>query len=92
MGLKLMRKGTIMWPYIEYSEEYNRAIEYVKTYAQSLGAKYVCSKLEKFTTISDDNEPIQEILKMKIFKFGNEYFWLEHHFQPDRPFIVFSSQ
>lgn len=21
MGLKLMRKGTIMWPYIEHSEE-----------------------------------------------------------------------
>ena len=61
-------------------------MKYVQDYAQSLGAKYVCSKLEKFTTISDDNEPIQEILKMKIFKFGNEYFWLEHHFQPDRPF------
>ena len=80
-----------MWPYTDHSEEdYKKAVEFVQKYAQSLGAKNICSKLQKFTTITGDQNPVQETLEMKIFKFGNEYFWLEHHFQPDRPFIVFS--
>ena len=80
-----------MWLYTNHSEEeYNKAMGFVQEYAQSLGAKYICSKLQKFTTISGDQEPVQETLEMKIFKFGNEYFWLEQHFQPDLPFIVFS--
>ena len=80
-----------MWPYTNHSEEeYNKAIEFVQNYAQSLGAKYICSKLQKFTTISGDDDPVCETLEMKIFKFKDEYFWLENHFQTDRPFIVFS--
>ena len=80
-----------MWPYTNHSEEeYNKAVEFVQDYAKSLGAKYICSKLQKFTTISGDKEPVNETIEMKIFKFKDEYFWLEDHFQPDRPFIVFS--
>lgn len=80
-----------MWSYTEHSEEdYKKAFEFVQKYAQSLGAKYICSKLQKFTTITGDQNPVQETFEMKIFKFGDEYFWLEHNFQPDRPFIVFS--
>lgn len=80
-----------MWPYTEHSEEdYKKAVEFVQKYAQSLGAKYICSKLQKFTTIIGDGDSIQETVEMKIFKFNNEYFWIEDHFQPDRPFMVFS--
>ena len=61
-----------MWPYIEHSEEdYKKAVEFVQKYAQSLGAKYICSKLQKFTTITGDQNPVQETMEMKIFKFGN---------------------
>ncbi len=80
-----------MWPYTDHSEEeYKKAVEFVQTYAQSLGAEYICTKLEKFTTISGDGDPVSETEEMKIFKFRDEYFWLEEHFQPDRPFIIFS--
>ena len=80
-----------MWPYADHSElEYDKAIEFIEQYAQSLGAKYICSKLQKFTTISDNQDTIQEALEMKIYKYGDGYFWLERHFQPDCPFIVFS--
>lgn len=61
-----------MWPYTEHSEEdYKKAVEFVQKYAQSLGAKYICSKLQKFTTINGDQNPVQETMEMKIFKFGN---------------------
>ena len=80
-----------MWPYTEHSEEeYNKAVDFVLQYALSLGAKYICTKQEKFTTISGDENPIQENLDMKVFQYGDEYFWVEHHFLPECPFIVFS--
>lgn len=80
-----------MWPYTEHSEEeYNKAIDFVLQYAESLGAKYICTKQKKISTISGNEKPIQEILEMKVFQFGNEYFWVEHHFLPECPFIVFS--
>ena len=79
-----------MWPYENHSEEdYNRAITFVEEYAVSLGAKLVCSKGETFTTYSGD-KIIKESLDMNIYQFGKEYFWIEHHFLADRPFMVFS--
>lgn len=33
---------------------------------------------------------IKEKAEMKVFKYGDEYFRVEHHFLADRPFIVFS--
>ena len=27
---------------------------------------------------------------MKVFQYGDEYFWVEHHFLPECPYIVFS--
>ena len=80
-----------MWPYkIHSEEEYNKVIEFVQEYAVSLGAEYVCTKTEKFTTYWREDHAIQENVEMKIYKFGEEYFWVEHHYLPDRPFLVFS--
>jgi hypothetical protein len=79
-----------MWPYKNHSEEqYNKTIGFLEDYALSLGAELVCIKKEKFTTISGNNTIVKEV-EMKIFKFGSEYYWLEDHFLPDCPFIVFS--
>lgn len=79
-----------MWPYKNHSEEeYYRVIEYVQSYAESLGAEYVCSKLQKFTTYWNDKD-IQETTELKIFKYNGEFFWVENHFLPERPFIVLS--
>ena len=52
-----------MWPYTDHSEEeYYKVIEFVQDYARALGAKYICSKLQKFTTISGDDDPVCETL------------------------------
>ena len=79
-----------MWPYKNHSEEqYNKTIRFLEDYALSLGAEFVCIKKEKFTTISGNNTIVKEV-EMKVLKFETEYFWLEDHFLPDCPFIVFS--
>jgi hypothetical protein len=79
-----------MWPYNDHSEEeYYKAIRFVEDYAVSLGAEYVCTKEEKFTTFAGD-KTIIEISDMRVFKYGDEYFWIEHHFLEDCPFMVFS--
>ena len=79
-----------MWPYKNHSEkEYYRVIEYVQSYAETLGAEYVCSKLQKFSTYWRD-KAIQETIELKVFKYKGEFFWVENHFLPERPFIVFS--
>ena len=79
-----------MWPYKHHAEEdYNRVITFVQDYAVSLGAKLMVSKEEKFTTYAGDKY-ISESLYMNIYQFDNYYFWIEHHFLSDRPFIVFS--
>ena len=79
-----------MWPYENHKEEdYYKAIEYVENYAVSLGAEFVCNYKEKFTTLSGDNE-IKEEPEMRVYKYKDEYFWVEHHFLSDCPFIVFS--
>lgn len=52
-----------MWPYNDHSEEdYYKAIEFVENYAVSLGAKFVCEKNQKFTTI-DKGHFITEYLR-----------------------------
>ena len=79
-----------MWPYKNHSEkEYYRVIEYVQSYAETLGAEYGCSKLQKFSTYWRD-KAIQETIELKVFKYKGEFFWVEKHFLPARPFIVFS--
>ncbi|HBZ03922.1 MAG TPA: hypothetical protein DEO83_08955 [Lachnospiraceae bacterium] len=61
-----------MWPYTEHSEEeYNKAVYFVLQYAESLGEKYICTKQEKFTTISGDEDPFpynltEEELKAEV--------------------------
>ena len=53
-----------MWPYKNHSEkEYYRVIEYVQSYAETLGAEYVCSKLQKFSTYWRD-KAIQETIEL----------------------------
>jgi hypothetical protein len=79
-----------MWPYDDHDEnEYYEVIAFVEEYAQSLGAEYICTKEETFTTYSG-NRLIKETLDMNIYKYGEEYFWVEHHYTPGCPFIVFS--
>ena len=79
-----------MWPYEDHDEEeYNRVISFVEEYAVSLGAKIVGTREETFTTYVGDKR-VRECLKMKVYQFGNEYFWIERHFTPTCPFIVFS--
>ena len=79
-----------MWPYDNHSEEeYYKAIKFVEDYAVSLGAEYVCTKEEPFTTYVGD-KIIKEKPKMRVFKYGDEYFQVEHHFVADRPFMVLS--
>ena len=80
-----------MWPYKNHSEEeYNKSIAFVQDYAQTLGAEYVITKIEKFTTITGNQKHVTELLEMKIYKYKDEYFWVEPHYQSDRPFIVFT--
>ena len=44
-----------MWPYENHDEdEYYKAIDFVELYAVSLGAVFVCSKEEKYTTYTGD--------------------------------------
>ena len=79
-----------MWPYEDHDEnEYNQVVKFVEGYAVSLGAKLVSKKEYTFTTIAGDKH-IKETLEMNIYQFGEKYFWVEHHFTPSRPFIVFS--
>ena len=79
-----------MWPYKDHDEnEYNRVIDYLEKYAVSLGAEFVGTKEEHFTTCSGDMI-IEETLEMNVYRFGEEYFWVEHHFVPECPFVVFS--
>ena len=79
-----------MWPYRDHDEEeYNRVLRFVEEYAVSLGAELVGSKQETFTTFAGDLQ-VRETLDMSIYRFGDEYYWVEHHFLPDRPFMVFS--
>lgn len=79
-----------MWSYDDHSEEeYYKVIRFVENYAVSLGAEYVCIKEEKFTTSLGD-KTITETSNMRIFKYGDGYFWVEHHFLADCPFMVFS--
>ena len=79
-----------MWPYENHDEdEYYKAIDFVELYAVSLGAAFVCSKEEKYTTYTGDKY-ITSVQEMNIYKFGDEYFWVEDHFTSDCPFLVFS--
>lgn len=54
-------------------EEYNKSVEFVLCYAESLGAEYVCTGTEQFTTVSG-GETIREKLELKIYRFGDEFF------------------
>ena len=79
-----------MWPYDDHNEtNYNKALEFVENYSVSLGAQFICTKEEKFTTFVD-NKTITEVSSMNVFKYKDDYFWVEPHFLPDKPFMVFS--
>lgn len=67
----------------------NKALDFVEKYAESLGAKFVCTKEEQFNTYSRNNH-ILEDNEMRVYQYNNEFFWIENHFLPDKPFLVFS--
>lgn len=68
--------------------EYNKSLEFVLSYTESLGAEYVCTGTEQFTTVSG-GETIREKLKLKIYRFGDEYFRIERMYFKGKPFMVF---
>ena len=69
--------------------EYNKTVDFLISYAESLGAEYVCSRTESFAATSKGTT-IREELEMKIYKFGDEYFRIEKFSLPDKPWMVFS--
>jgi len=70
-------------------KQYNKSLEFVLAYAESLGAEYVCTNIEQFTMVSGD-ESISEKLELKIYRFGDEYFRIERMYFKGKPFMVFS--
>ncbi len=71
------------------NEKYNETVDFLLTYAESLGAEYVCSRTERFVSTSKDTTICEE-LEMKIYKFGDEYFRIEKFSLSDKPRMVFS--
>ncbi|MBO4909266.1 MAG: hypothetical protein J5476_08310 [Lachnospiraceae bacterium] len=70
-------------------EEYNKSVEFVLCYAESLGAEYVCTNIEQFTAVSG-GETIREKLEFKIYRFGDEYFRVEKMCFKGKPWMGFS--
>ena len=70
-------------------EEYNKAVDFVLSYAESLGAEYVSTITEKFTVASGD-ETTCDTLELKIYRFGDEYFRIEKMYFKGKPWMVFS--
>lgn len=79
-----------MWHYENHlKEDYISAIKRVEQIAVELGAEFVCIKKEKFTTACGDNLVVEE-REMNVYKYNNEYFWVETYYLSDCPFIVLS--
>lgn len=79
-----------MWIYDNHSEEkHKRAKHRVEEIAVELGAEFVCTKKQKFVTYVGSNV-VEEELDINIYKYENDYFDVEAHYQLDRPFIVLS--
>lgn len=79
-----------MWPYTNFSETaYWNLIEHLYEIAESFGATFVESHKETFLNINA-NSTIREELDMKVYKFNDLYFWIEPHYLPDCPHVVFS--
>jgi len=70
-------------------EEYNKAVDFVLSYAESLGAEYALTATEKFTFVSGD-EAVRDALELKIYRFGDEYFRIEKIYFKGKPWMVFS--
>lgn len=79
-----------MWNYENHSEEdYIKAIKRVEQIAVELEAEFVCVEKEKFTTACGDNIVVEE-RDMNVYKYKDEYFWIETHYLADCPFMVLS--
>ena len=70
-------------------EEYNKTVNFVLSYAESLGAEYVSTTTEKFTVASGD-ETTCDTLELKIYRFGDEYSRIEKIYFKGKPWMVFS--
>ena len=70
-------------------EEYNKTVDFLLSYAESLCAEYVCSRTERFAATSKGTTICEE-LDMKIYKFGDQYFRIEKFSLPDKPRMLFS--
>ena len=70
-------------------EEYNKAVDFVLSYAESLGAECALTTTEKFTFASGDTA-VHDTLDLKIYKFGDEHFRIEKMYFKGKPWMVFS--
>ena len=79
-----------MWPYKNHREsDYRAAVDYVESIAIKYGAKEVDLQTETFTDISE-SWIVTTKETMKVFKYKDEYFRIEPHFLPHKPFMVLS--
>ena len=79
-----------MWPYKEHKEEdYRDAVALAESIAVKYGAVPVSVTKQKFSTMSGDwTASSREILN--VYKYGGEFFRIEPHYLPQKPFMVFS--
>ena len=75
--------------YSDAETKCDKAVDFVLTYAESLGAEYVSTTTEKFTFASGDTAA-RDTLDLKIYKFGDEYFRIEKLYFKGKPWMVFS--
>jgi len=79
-----------MWIYDNHSEEeYKKIMKRVEEIAVELGAEFVCTRKDKFTTNIGDTQIVEEP-ELNVYKYNDEFFEVESHYQSDRPFIVVS--
>ena len=79
-----------VWKYENHSEQdYIKALKRVEGIAQKLGAVYVKTKKEKYTTYIGE-EIVNEVLDENIYMYKDQYFRVERFHTDSCPFIVLS--
>lgn len=79
-----------VWKYENHSEQdYIKALKRVEEIAQKLGAVYVKTKKEKYTTYIGE-EIVNEVLDENIYMYKDQYFRVERFHTDNCPFIVLS--
>ena len=78
------------WPYKNHGEDdYKRAVRYVEETAMKYGAIPVSVSSDHFSTYSREWESEVDA-EMRVFKYKDEFFRVEPHFLPEKPYMVLS--